>query len=84
MTGTTGRADIIDALVSPLPLNTITSGTVIEWNEPKICRYNGQRAIKAQCNNTAGYTAAQARDAVKDRIEAIELPDGYTLTWLGE
>ena len=84
MTGTTGRADIIDALVSPLPLNTITSGTVIEWNEPKICHYNGQRAIKAQCNNTAGYTAAQARDAVKDRIEAIELPDGYTLTWLGE
>lgn len=84
MTGTTDREDIIEALVGPLPLNAITSGTSIEWNEPKICHYNGQRAIKAQCNNTADYTAAQARDAIKDQIEAIELPDGYTLTWLGE
>ena len=84
MTGTVGKEDIIEKLTGPIPLNTITSGTSIEWNEPKICHYNGQRAIKAQCNNTAGYTAAQARDAIKDRIEAIELPDGYTLTWLGE
>ena len=84
MTGTVGKEDIIEKLTGPIPLNTITSGVSIEWNEPKICRYNGQRAIKAQCNNTAGYTAAQARDAIKDRIEAIELPDGYTLTWLGE
>ena len=84
MTGTVGKEDIIEKLTGPIPLNTITSGVSIEWNEPKICHYNGQRAIKAQCNNTAGYTAAQARDAIKDRIEAIELPDGYTLTWLGE
>lgn len=84
MTGSTGMEDILDRLVGPVPLNAVTSGISIEWNEPKICHYNGQRAIKAQCNNTAGYTAAQARNAVKDRIEAIELPDGYTLTWLGE
>ena len=84
ITGTTGKEDIIERLTGPMPLNAITSGVSIEWNEPKICHYDGQRAIKAQCNNTAGYTAAQARDAIKDRIEAIELPDGYTLTWLGE
>lgn len=82
--GAVSSQDIIENLVGPIPLNTITGGIDIEWNEPKICRTNGQRTIKAQCNNTSGYTAAQARNAIKDRIEAIELPDGYTMYWMGE
>lgn len=78
------QEDIIGAIVSPVPLSTVSDGIRLEWEDYSICRRNGQRAIKAQCNNTSGYTAAQARDAILDEIEAIELPQGYSLSWLGE
>ena len=78
------QEDIIGAIVSPVPLSTVSDGIRLEWEDYSICRRNGQRAIKAQCNNTSGYTAAQARDAILDEIEAIELPLGYSLSWLGE
>ena len=82
--GAVSGEDILENLVGPIPLNSITGGIDIEWNEPKICRIDGQRAIKAQCNNTAGYTAAQAREAIMDQISAIDLPEGYTMSWGGE
>lgn len=78
------QEDIIGAIVSPVPLSAVSDGIRLEWEDYSICRRNGQRAIKAQCNNTSGYTAAQARDAILDEIEAIELPQGYSLSWLGE
>lgn len=83
-TGIITQEDIIGAIVSPVPLSTVSDGIRLEWEDYSICRRNGQRAIKAQCNNTSGYTAAQARDAILDEIEAIELPQGYSLSWLGE
>lgn len=78
------QEDIIGAIVSPVPLSAVSDRIRLEWEDYSICRRNGQRAIKAQCNNTSGYTAAQARDAILDEIEAIELPQGYSLSWLGE
>ena len=47
-------------------------------------RYNGQRAIKAQCDPVAGVTANDLFNAVKPQVDAIHLPQGYSLQWLGE
>ena len=84
MNGIIKEEDIIRQIVGSVPLNQVTSGLSIRWDEQVVCRRNGERAIKAQCNNTYGYTAAQAREALREKVEAIELPEGYSLTWLGE
>ncbi|MBQ0005825.1 MAG: efflux RND transporter permease subunit [Alistipes sp.] len=84
MNGIIREEDIIRQVVGSVPLNQVTSGLKIRWDEQVVCRRNGERAIKAQCNNAYGYTAAQARDDILEKIEAIELPEGYSLVWLGE
>lgn len=76
--------DIVASSISSVPLNEITNGVSVEWEEPIVRRWNGERTIKVQSNNTANYTAAQARAAILPEIEKIDIPDGYTLSWLGE
>lgn len=56
----------------------------MNWEEPIVRRYNTQRAIKAQCNTAAGYTAEQVRTMLLPRIEQISLPPGYSMRWMGE
>jgi len=84
LTGNTELSALLaDALQSPL-LAQVTNGISLDWNDAVVRRYNRQRAIRAQCNNAFGYTPEQSRDAIKDRIEQIALPEGYALSWLGE
>ena len=56
----------------------------IEWEDPVVWRYNGQRAIKARCNNAQGYTAESVRGKLIPLVDTITLPEGYTKQWLGE
>lgn len=49
-----------------------------------IWRRDRVKTITAQAGVARHATPAQVRDAVKDRIEAIELPDGYSMEWGGE
>lgn len=82
--GYTSLDEILSSIISPVPLNQVSDNIEIKWEDQKVCRRSGQRAIKVQCNNAPGYTAESARQAIKDEIESIELPVGYSLTWLGE
>lgn len=83
-TGSLTRSDLIETVLTPVPLSQVSEGISIEWEEPVIRRSNGQRTIKVQANNATGYTAAEAREAILHQIEAIPLPPGYRLDWLGE
>lgn len=76
--------DLLQNTISSVPLSQATKGIEVAWEEPVVRRYNGQRAIKAQCNNAPGFLAEDARRAIAREIEAIELPVGYTLKWQGE
>lgn len=82
--GYTSKEDILSNMFASVPLNQVSDSIHIKWEDAKVCRRNEQRAIKVQCNNAPGYTAESARTAIKDAVEAIELPVGYSLTWLGE
>lgn len=84
MMGTTTFEDILDETIVSLPLSQATKGVNVEWEEPLVNRYNGQRAIKAQCNNIVGHSAEEVRRKLKEKIDIIELPDGYSLDWQGE
>lgn len=84
ITGAVSQEEILEATVSPVPVAQATNGITVKWDEPVVRRHNGQRAIKAQCNNSFGYLTEQARKEISDEIESINLPVGYTRTWLGE
>lgn len=67
-----------------IPLRQVVSDIDIEFEDPVIKRYDRRRAIKAQCDPAPGYNAPDVFNKVHEKIEAIPLPEGYDLEWLGE
>jgi len=67
-----------------IPLRQVVSDINIDFENPVIKRYDRRRAIKAQCDPAEGYNAPDVFKKVHDKIEAIPLPQGYDLEWLGE
>jgi multidrug efflux pump subunit AcrB len=67
-----------------IPLRQVVSDIEINFEDPVIKRYDRRRAIKAQCDPAPGYNAPDVFNKVHEKIEAIPLPEGYDLEWLGE
>ncbi|MFR9619925.1 MAG: efflux RND transporter permease subunit [Rikenellaceae bacterium] len=84
MTGAISQEDIISQALATTPLSQAIDGIKLKWEDPVIIRHNGQRAMRAQCNTLPEVGAEDARQQIVEAIEAIELPDGYTLSWMGE
>lgn len=84
MTGTVTRDDLVARLASPLPLSSVTDGISLQWEEPAILRTDGKRAIKAQCVPVTGVSNETLRSALAPALEAITLPEGYSMRWEGE
>ena len=82
--GTTSGEDLLSQTIGSIPLNQATRGITMKWEDPVVRRYNGQRAMRAQCNNAPGYTAESARSLLLPKIDEIALPEGYGMQWLGE
>jgi len=70
--------------MNSVPLSQIIDTMKVEWEYQQVNRLNNQRSIKAQCDVTDGYTAAKVQEAIKDKIAAINLPDGYEMHWKGD
>ena len=56
----------------------------MRWEPSVVPRYNGQRSQRVQCSPSPGVETEYARQAIAKQIEAIELPEGYSLLWQGE
>ncbi len=82
--GTLKKEDLLSEVVGSTPLTQATRGVEIAWEDPVVWRYNGQRAIKARCNNVLGHTAESVRTRLMAAVDSIPLPEGYTKQWLGE
>ncbi|MGP8290858.1 efflux RND transporter permease subunit [Vreelandella zhanjiangensis] len=67
-----------------VPITQVVDDFEIRAEEALIERRNRVRTLTVGAEPDKGYTAAQAFDAVRSEIEAIELPPGYTLEWGGE
>ncbi len=76
--------ELVDNIVSPAPMNAVTTGISLDWQERIVRRVNGQRAIQAQCDPKDSYSPALVRTTSLEEIEDIELPDGYEMRWVGE
>ena len=84
LTGTVKSEDLLQDAIGSIPLSQATRGIDVCWEDPVVRRYNGQRAMKAQCNNVWGATAEEVRQAIMPAIDTITLPEGYAYKWLGE
>lgn len=82
--GITSGEDLLSQTIGSIPLNQATRGITVKWEDPVVRRYDGQRAMRAQCNNAPGYTAEGARSRLLPKIEGLALPEGYAIQWLGE
>ncbi len=68
-----------------VPLKEIVEDMEISWENSVIQRYNRQRAITVQCDPLdPEMTGSTLHAKVNDKIEAIPLPDGYSMMWDGE
>lgn len=83
-TGMMSEEQLLKRLMGTVPLSRAIDNIEITWETPVVRRYNGQRAIAAQCNNAPGYTAAEVRNRLLPHIEAIPIPPGYRTAWQGE
>ncbi len=83
-TGAISEEDLLVGALRTVPLNQTSDGIHIKWVDPLVLRYNGQRAIQAQCNPAPGYSADAARNSILPKINEIEIPSGYSMSWQGE
>jgi len=67
-----------------VPLSQVMDGVRTTWRDAQIQRENRVWTIKAQCDPYAGELASDLLARLQAPIEAIELPEGYTLRWDGE
>jgi multidrug efflux pump subunit AcrB len=66
-----------------IPLNQVTSGTEVFWEDPVVMRRDRFPTLTIHADPRSGLPS-QLFNRVKSTIEEIELPDGYSLEWGGE
>ena len=76
--------ELVNELVSPIPLSAVTQGVDLDWQEQVVRRVNGQRAVQVQCEPLDGHSPALVRKTMLKEIEDLPLPDGYKANWIGE
>jgi multidrug efflux pump subunit AcrB len=84
MTGAYSDEDVLGEILRTVPLSQVTDGIQLVWEDPLVIRYNGQRSMRAQGNPTTGTATEDARQSIARQIEAIVLPEGYSMQWEGE
>ena len=66
------------------PLIEVVDGFETVWRDARLKRTDRVWTIKAQCDPLPGELASQTLARLRPLIEAIELPEGYSLNWRGE
>ena len=87
LTGGRSMSELQDRMFRSMPLGNVTKDVRLDWDEDLVLRLNGQRVIEAECDpnpDCGEATPAKVIDSIKDEIEAIVLPEGYSMRWVGE
>ena len=84
VSGGVDKDKIIEMITQTTPLKQVAKAVELKWEEPVVMRYNGQRQQRIQCSPRPGVGTEAARAAIAKKIEKIELPNGYSLSWQGE
>ena len=80
-------SELKDKLFATVPLTSVADSVALCPEESMVLRYNGRRAIEAECDpdpENDFATAAKVVSSIRKDIESIELPEGYGLRWIGD
>lgn len=87
LSGSRAVSELQDKLFRAVPLGNVVDSLRLGWDEDLVLRLNGRRVIEAECDpnpNRSDASPAKAVASIQDAVEAIPLPDGYTMRWVGE
>ncbi|MBQ0056529.1 MAG: efflux RND transporter permease subunit [Bacteroidales bacterium] len=85
MSGDVDLTRLVSSVISPTPLRQVCDSVTVDWEDPVVIRYNGERAQRIQCSPIAGLGTEAARQLVEDALLAqLDIPEGYELSWIGE
>lgn len=85
--GATSADDLRRHLFRSSILGAVTDSLSLKWSESSVMRLNGQRVIEAECDPdplNPQATPAKVLSDITSRIEAIPLPAGYSMRFVGE
>ena len=87
LAGGKAMSELQDKVFRAMPLGNVVDSLRLDWDEDLVLRLNGRRVIEAECDpnpDRSDATPAKVVASIQDEIEAIPLPDGYTMRWVGE
>lgn len=85
--GGNAMGELQDKVFRATPLGNVAKDIRLDWDEDVVLRLNGRRIIEAECDpnpDCDAATPAKVVSSIKDEIEAIPLPAGYAMRWVGE
>ncbi|MDE7413408.1 MAG: efflux RND transporter permease subunit [Muribaculaceae bacterium] len=80
-------AKVADNALHTIPLSSVAHDIRLEWSENMMRRLNGRRVIEAECDpdpENSEATPTKVISDIKEKIETIPLPPGYSMRWVGE
>ena len=63
------------------PLSQVTERIETTWEFPQIRTYNRQLSMAAMCGVKPGATMAEVHGEIREEIENMDLPEGYSFFW---
>lgn len=87
LSGAASQLEIADQLFQTTIMSNVIDSTGIVWNENLISRYNGRRAIQAEADPdpfNPEASPASVMAMIRQSIDSIPLPPGYSMRWVGE
>ncbi len=82
--GVVDKDELFAKAMGSTPLRQVSQGIDVDWEEPVVARYNGQRSLRVQCSPAPGVETEKARQIIASEIESLSLPAGYSIDWQGE
>lgn len=67
--------------VASAPLSQATKSIESSWEYPQVRTYSRQLSMAAMCGVADGATMMEVHSEIRQEIESIELPDGYSFFW---
>jgi multidrug efflux pump subunit AcrB len=87
MTGATNTDKLAEKLGHTTTLSAVSFHSSLQPSEHTILRMNGRRVIEAESDPNPDLdeaTPARAVQAITEQVEAMKLPAGYSMRWVGD
>lgn len=73
-----------EKLGESVPVSELTESVKVAWDDAMIRRIDRQPTIMVQSDPAPGVLTDEAFNSIRTKIESIERPPGYELTWYGQ